>query len=177
MGWQAAISGTGRAIWLSTPFFAALALTLLTMAPLDLFPGPLTAPNFAVIAVFFWALYAPQFFPPLAVFSLGLGMDLLGSGPIGFWTLLLLGLYGAVLSQRAFFLGRSVFGVWMGFAGFALALAVLGWFVQCLYFGRWSNISTPLLQALISIAVFPIAGRLFFGLRRLLTAAPERTYS
>lgn len=177
MPWQAAISGLGRAIWLSTPFFAALALTLLTMAPVDLFPGQAPAPNFAVIAVFFWALYAPQFFPPFAVFSLGLVMDLLGSGPLGFWTLILLGLYGATLSQRAFFLGRTVFGVWVGFAVFALALTILGWFVQCLYFGKWANLLPPILQAMSSIVVFPIAGRLFFGLRRMLTAAPERTYA
>jgi rod shape-determining protein MreD len=176
MGWQAVIAQVGRAVWLSLPFAAALLLTLLTMAPGNFFGGYVGAPNFGVIAVFFWAIYAPNLFPPAAAFALGLTMDLLGAGPIGFWALLLLALYGATLSQRSFFLARSVFGIWAGFAGFALTTALAGWVLSSAYFAQWADPWPPLRETLMSAALFPLAGRFFFGLRRVLTAAPERAY-
>jgi rod shape-determining protein MreD len=177
MSWSALLSGLGRALWLSAPFCAALLLTLITAAPFHAFGDAVPAPNFAVIAVFFWAVYAPQFLPPAGVFVLGLTMDLLGAGPIGFWPLLLLGVYGATLSQRHFFLGRSVFGVWAGFAAIAILATAVGWIVVSLYYGHWSDATRAFGQTLVSILVFPVVGRIFFGLRRMMTAAPERTYS
>jgi rod shape-determining protein MreD len=177
MQFQSLLTGAMRAMWLSAPFCAALLLTLLTMAPVQVLGGAIPAPNFAIIAAFFWAIYAPQLLPPAAVFSLGLIMDLLGAGPLGFWALLLLSVYGLALSQRHFFLGRSVMGVWAGFAAFAILAAAAGWFVLCLYYGHWAAAMPAFAQAFVSIAVFPIVGRVFFALRRMLTAAPERTYS
>lgn len=177
MSWLAVLTGFGRAIWLSAPFCAALLLTLLTMAPIGAFGGAIPAPNFAIIAAFFWAIYAPNLFPPAAVFALGLVMDLLGAGPLGFWPFLLLGVYGLALGQRSFFLGRSVFGIWAGFAVFAILAASAGWFVLCLYYGHWAPVTPALAEAAVSIAAFPVAGRAFLILRRLLTASPERAYS
>lgn len=174
---SALLTGVGRALWLSAPFCAALLLTLLTMAPFHVFGDWLTAPNFAVIAAFFWAVYAPHLLPAAAVFALGLIMDLLGAGPIGFWPLLLLGVYGLTLSQRQFLLGRPVLAIWAGFAVLSIMATVAGWFLSSLYFGHWGDPAPALSQAMVSIAVFPVAGRLFFGLRRMLTTAPERTYS
>jgi rod shape-determining protein MreD len=176
MSWQIFIAQMGRAVWLSVPFGAALLLTLLTMAPGNLFGGVVSAPNFGVIAVFFWAVYAPQLFPPAAAFALGLSMDLLGAGPIGFWALLLLALYGVTLSQRPFFLARSVAGVWAGFAAFAAITALIGWFLSSVYFAQWAAPWPPAREALMSALFFPLVGRIFFGLRRFLTAAPERAY-
>lgn len=173
---QSLLASIAKALWSSAPFCAALLLTLVAMAPVQVF-GVAAAPNFAIIAAFFWAIYAPNLFPPLAIFALGLVMDLLGAGPIGFWPLLLLSVYGLSLSQRHFFLGRSVAGVWAGFGAVAVLTAAAGWFVLCLYYGQWGNAMPAFVQAATSILVFPIAGRAFLGLRRMLTAAPERTYS
>jgi rod shape-determining protein MreD len=174
---QSLLLSLSRAVWLSAPFCAALLLTFATMAPVQVFGGAVPAPNFAIIAAFFWAIFAPQLMPPVAIFALGLTMDLLGAGPVGFWALLLLGVYGLTLSQRHFFLGRSVFGIWAGFAAAAVLAAAAGWFVQCLYYGHWSNPMPAFAEAGMSILVFPVVGRAFLALRRILTAAPERTYS
>lgn len=174
---SALLTGVVRALWLSAPFCAALLLTLVTMAPFHVFGDAIPAPNFAVIAAFFWAIYAPQLLPAAAVFALGLIMDLLGAGPLGFWPLLLLGVYGLGLSQRQFLLGRPVLAIWAGFAVAVVLAAAAGWFLSSLYYGHWGDPAPALSQALMSIVVFPIAGRVFFGLRRMMTTAPERTYS
>jgi rod shape-determining protein MreD len=177
MGVDALLTATGKAIWASAPFCAALLLTLLAMAPIQITGLNASAPNFAIIAAFFWAIYAPQLLPPLAIFALGLTMDLLGAGPLGFWPLVLLSVYGLALGQRQFFLGRSVVGIWAGFGAFSILAAAAGWFVLSLYYGHWGNPMPAFGQALVSIAVFPLVGRAFLSLRRMLTAAPERTYS
>jgi rod shape-determining protein MreD len=174
---QSFLTRVGRALWLSAPFCAALLLTLLTMAPFQVLGGAIPAPNIGIIVAFFWAIYAPHLFPAPAIFVLGLAMDLMGAGPIGFWPLLLLSVYGAALSQRHFFLGRSVMGVWAGFAAVAILATAAGWFVLCLYYGHWGAAMPAFAQAFTTILVFPVAGRAFMALRRMLTAAPERTYS
>jgi rod shape-determining protein MreD len=174
---QSLLTGAGKAIWASAPFCATLLLTLFAMAPVQVLGGAAAAPNFAVIAAFFWAIYAPQFLPPAALFALGLIMDLLGAGPVGFWPFVLLCVYGLALSQRHFFLGRSVASIWAGFGAAAVLAAAGGWFISCLYHGHWTNAMPAFAQALSSFVVFPVAGRLFLSMRRMLTTAPERTYS
>jgi rod shape-determining protein MreD len=174
MSWQALILMVGRALWLSTPFLIVLALVLLTMAPTNMFGRAIPPPDFAIIAVFFWAVYAPHLFPPAAVFALGLAQDLLGAGPIGFWALTLLLIYGLSLSQRVFFIGRTVIGVWLGFAVVAFLAALIAWALSSVYHGAIVDPGNLFARAAISALVFPIAGRFFLFWRRTLTTAPEK---
>ena len=93
--------------------------------------------------------------------------------PIGFWALIYLLAYGFSLSQRVFFFGRTVRGMWLGFAIVAMVMAVVTWIAASTYFMRWLPIGPMLLQAAVSILVFPLVARAFVFVRGFLTTARE----
>jgi len=164
----------GRALFVSMPFFLTAIAMALSLIPLNLFGGWIPAPELGVIAAFFWALYAPALFPPAAIFSLGLVQDICSGGPLGFWAIIYLAVYGFTLSQRAFFIGRSPVGVWLGFAAVSLLSAVAIWLLASTVYNRWVSPGEIFWQAVITAAVFPAIAWLFMMLRRVMTTAPER---
>jgi len=171
---QAIVILLGRALFLSLPFLATLMATLLALVPLNLFGGWVPAPELGVIAAFFWAVYAPALFPPAAIFSLGLVQDFASGGPLGFWAIIYLAVYGFTLSQRVFFIGRSVLGVWLGFCVVSALTAIVIWLLASTIYNRWISPGEILLQAVVTALVFPLIGPLYMMLRRLMTTAPER---
>lgn len=165
----------GRALFVSMPFLVTALAMLVALVPLNLFGGWVPAPSLGVIAAFFWAVYAPALFPPAAIFSLGLIQDFSSlDGPIGFWAIIYLAVYGFTLSQRVFFIGRSVLGVWLGFAVVAVLTAIATWLLASTIYNRWIPPSEIFLQAVVTAAVFPLIAPLFMMLRRAMTTAPER---
>ena len=116
---QSVIILLGRALFVSMPFLITTLAMLVSLVPVNFFGGWVPAPELGVIAAFFWAVYAPALFPPAAIFSLGIIQDFCSGGPFGFWAIIYLAVYGFTLSQRVFFIGRSVIGVWLGFAAVA----------------------------------------------------------
>jgi rod shape-determining protein MreD len=170
---QIGVLWAARQIWYSLPLLVTLAALLLALAPLNLFQGQAPAPDVVLASVFFWAIFGPQFLPAWAVFALGLTQDLATGAPFGFWALIYLVAYGFALSQRVFFFGRTVRGVWLGFIIVALVSAFVTWIVGSTYFSRWLPIEPILLQAVVSIVVFPFAAKAFFFVRGFLTTARE----
>lgn len=170
---QIAIFWAARQIWYSLPLLITLVALLLAMAPLNLFQGYAPAPDIVLASVFFWAIFGPQFLPVWAVFALGITQDLATGAPIGFWALIYLLAYGFSLSQRVFFFGRTVRGVWLGFVIVALVTAVATWIAASTYFMRWLPIGPILLQAAVSIIVFPLVAKTFIFVRGFLTTARE----
>jgi hypothetical protein len=81
--------------------------------------------------------------------------------------------YGFSLSQRVFFFGRTVRGVWLGFVIVAFVTAFVTWVAGSTYFMRWLPIGPILLQAVVSIVVFPLAAKFFLFVRGFLTTARE----
>ncbi len=171
---QSAIVLIGRALFLSMPFLATAIVMLLAIVPIDLFRGWLPGPEFGVIAAFFWAVYAPNLFPPIAIFSLGLVQDFASGGPTGFWALIYLAVYGFTLSQRVFFIGRSLIGIWLGFAAVATISGIAVWLLASTVYNRWVPPTEIFLQVAITTLVFPLVGPMFLALRRAMTTAPER---
>ena len=171
---QSAIILIGRALWLSTPFFATALVMLISLVPISLFRGWVPGPELGLIAAFFWAVYAPALFPPAAMFSLGLVQDFASGGPIGFWALIYLAVYGFTLSQRVFFIGRSVIGVWLGFAAVAVLAGIAIWLLASTIYNRWVPPFEIFLQMAVTALVFPLIAPLFMVLRRAMTTAPER---
>src|SRR5262249_7195983 len=127
-----------------------------------------------VIAAFFWAVYAPALFPPAAIFSLGLIQDFASGGPLGFWAIIYLAVYGFTLSQRVFFIGRSVMGVWLGFAAVSTLTAAATWLLASPFYTRGIPPFDIFWQAAFTALVFPLIAPLFMMLRRMMTTAPER---
>jgi rod shape-determining protein MreD len=171
---QSIIIIIGRALFLSMPFFVTAIAMLIALVPLNLFGGWVPAPELGVMAAFFWAVYAPALFPPAAIFSLGLVQDFGSGGPIGFWAIIYLAVYGFTLSQRAFFIGRSVTGVWLGFTAVSALAGIAIWLLASTVYNRWVPPAEIFLQAAVTAVVFLLVGPLFMMLRRAMTTAPER---
>lgn len=171
---QSVIIILGRALFLSMPFLATALVTLLSLVPLNLFGGWVPAPELGIIAAFFWAVYAPALFPPVAIFSLGMIQDFSSGGPLGFWAIIYLSVYGFTLSQRVFFIGRSVLGVWLGFAVMSALTGVAIWLLASTIYNRWISPGEVFLQMAVTALVFPVIAPLFMMLRRAMTTAPER---
>ena len=162
-----------RQIWYSMPLLVTLSALVLAMAPLNLFQGYAPAPDVVLASVFFWAIFGPQFLPAWAVFVLGISQDFATGAPIGFWALIYLVAYGFSLSQRVFFFGRTVRGVWVGFTIVALVMSLVTWVAASTYYSNWLPIGPIFLQALVSIAVFPLVAKAFFFVRGFMTTARE----
>ena len=170
---QGAIVWLSGRIWFSLPLIVAVAGMMVTMMPMNLFGGWLPAPDIALIAVFFWAIYGPAFLPPWAVLLLGLSHDFASGAPIGFWAVLYLMAYGFTLSQRVFFIGRTGLGAWVGFMIVAAVTAASAWFLGSVVYMRWLPPTQIYLQAIISIAFYLPMSKVFFFMRRMLTTARE----
>ena len=159
--------------WRALPLLVTLTLMLVGNLPLHAFQGGIPTPDFALMSVFFWAMHGPAFMPAWAVFVIGGSQDFAAGTPIGFWILIYLFAYGFTLTQRVFFKGRTGIGVWLGFVLVASITALLTWLLGMLIFERWLNPIDLIAQGLVSLMFYPLFARLFLGVRRLLTTAPE----
>lgn len=164
----------GRALFVSMPFLITSLALLVSLVPLHLFGGWLPAPDLGAIAAFFWAVYAPALFPPAAIFSLGIVQDFCSGAPFGFWATIYLAIYGFTLSQRAFFIGRSFMGMWLGFAAVSALTAVVTWLLVSTIFNRWIQPGEIFLHGLTTALVYPLVAPVYMMLRRAMTTAPER---
>lgn len=89
-------------------------------------------PMLALAVIHFWALRWSRLVPALFVFAVGVVLDLLTSGPVGYWALLYLlgyaaGAYGP--NPRSGSLSQWALG-----AVTLVLVAVAGWFVGSIYF-------------------------------------------
>ncbi|MBI1210561.1 MAG: hypothetical protein GC190_03790 [Alphaproteobacteria bacterium] len=171
---QSVIILLGRALFVSMPFLATALAMVLSMVPVNLFGGWVPGPDLGIIAAFFWAVYAPALFPPAAIFSLGIVQDFCSGGPFGFWAIIYLAVYGFTLSQRVFFIGRTVMGVWLGFVAVGGLASIATWLLASTIYNRWIPPGEIFLQAAVTAIVFPLIAPLFMILRRVMTTAPER---
>lgn len=168
---QAILLWVFRRVWMSLPLIVTIAATLLVMAPMNLFQGALPAPDLALIAVFFWAIFGPSFLPPWAVLVLGLTQDVATGTPIGFWALIYLLAYGFAQSQRVFFVGRTGLGAWVGFAIVAALAAAAAWMLGSIVFMRWLPPGPIYWQAVMTVVFYWPVAKAFMLLRRSLTTA------
>ena len=158
-----------RAFTYATPFFVGVGLILISLMPLSISGGMFTTPAFPLMAIYFWALNRPELMPPLAVFGLGLIQDLLTGGPLGLWALVYLVAYAFIDTQRLILISRVPHRIWIGFGLVMLVAALTAWAVGSLAYGQPVSPVRLAIQALISIAVYPVAGRLLaFVHRRML---------
>ena len=137
-------------------------LTILLAAVLALEPVPLPGyaaltPTFTLMALYHWMIYRPELVPPIALFGIGVGYDLLCGGPPGVTPLLLLVARAAVLNARRWFLDRSFAFLWAGFALLTVGAVALLWALECVLAWQLFGITDSVFRAALSAALFPIA--------------------
>jgi rod shape-determining protein MreD len=140
----------------AVPFVVSLALILLGMLPWSL-PGAATiAPLPLLAAVFYWTGHRPELMPPPMIFILGLLQDLLGGGPPGLTSLLLL-LTRRAIDERARQIARSPFLVeWAGFAVVAAGFEVANWLSRSIYYATVLPLDPLVFHYLCGLCLYPL---------------------
>lgn len=154
------------------PTFTAGLFALAGIVPAGV-PGFSTVtPLLSVAVIFFWVVARPNLLPPAAVFCIGLLQDVLSGGPIGLWALTLLMVQYLSLSQRRFLAGQSFVLGWIGFASIVTGAACLAWLAACIYYDVLLSPMPVLVQAALTVLVYPAIAWILIGLSRWIPAAP-----
>jgi rod shape-determining protein MreD len=161
----------------ATPFLLALVLAMMIAVPLQLPFIGVIAPYLTLAAVYYWAVFRPDLFGYGAAFCLGLFADIVSGGPLGLGALVLVIVLAVAVSQRRFFLGKPFHILWWGFALIAPAAMLLTWLLASIYFGTFLAIGPVLLQAVVTVALFPAVAWLLGRCHALLPRVPASAKS
>ena len=146
---------------LLTPTFITLILVVVSVVPLRILDFTTVVPLLPLISVYHWAIFRPHLLPIYAVFLIGVLQDILTGSPIGVNALVFLLVYGAVLSQKAFFAGRSFFVLWIGFALIAAGASIINWLIISILNTAIVEAQTAIIQFLLTLGFFPAAAWFF----------------
>jgi rod shape-determining protein MreD len=159
------------------------ALSVLSMAVLAVLPwGGDDAVRFAIalmpmMSIQYWAARRPGILPTTLVFAAGLFVDVMSSGPLGFWSLLALlalalGRLEGLVTERSTPAGRA--------AACLCALVVLAaatWAVASVYFNHVVDWRALARGALYVAAAYPLLALVLLPIDRLLAAPRTRLFS
>ena len=140
---------------------------------LDVIPVPqpfdgLMAVPFLTITVYYWAAYRPTLLPVLAVFILGLLLDIMGGTPIGLNAILLVLLHWAISDQRAFLSAQSFLMVWLVFCVVSTGVIIVQWAITGLVNLGWASIALLWPQMLAGIVAYPMLTILLHLIHKIL---------
>jgi len=156
----------------ATPFLIALVLAMLISVPLQVPHVGAVAPYLTLAAVYYWAVFRPDLFGYGAAFCLGLFSDIMTGAPLGLGALVLVAVQAVSVTQRRFFLGKPFHILWWGFAVIAPAALMLTWLLASIYAGALLPIGPALLQAVITVALFPAVAWVLGRCHALLPRVP-----
>jgi rod shape-determining protein MreD len=142
----------------SIPFALALLLVLLSALPATLPVFREAAPAWVFITMFYWSVYRPDLMPVQGAFAIGLLQDLLLGLPPGISALIYVALRGSagIIARHA--TGRSFLKVWLLFVAAAVVAALARHLVMMLWHERLIDPSLAIVQLLLTVAAYPLAG-------------------
>jgi rod shape-determining protein MreD len=133
--------------------FALLALSAM---PLEIAHLGEVRPAFMLMAIYYWTILRPSSLLPVAVFILGLVLDLLSAYPFGMHAFIFVAVQWISSGQRKFMLGQSFLVVWAGFAFIALGAGVAQWALFSLFNLTLLSVKTMLISVMLSVLLFPL---------------------
>ena len=160
-----------RDIWLRidvlsrqlTPFLLTLFLVVLGVLAIEVPGWARVAPLLSLIAIYHWAVYRLDLMPGYAVFSIGFLQDALSGTPIGLMTLVYLSVYGVIVSQQRYLIGKSFSIVWLGFALVSVGAMALAWVLCSLLVGVLVEPRSLCYQYLLGVGFYPVFARFFLA--------------
>ena len=135
---------------------ALFVLLALSATPLEIAHLGEIRPVFMLMAVYYGTILRPSLLPPLAVFLLGLVLDLLSVYPLGMHALIFVAAQWLTRVQRKFLLGQPFPVIWAGFSLVALGAGVLQWILFALFNTALTPVRPMLISVLISALLFPL---------------------
>lgn len=133
---------------------AVTALIFLSTVPLRLAHLEGVRPAFMLMAVYYWSILRPA--PPVAVFLIGLLLDLFSKYTFGLNAVTLVMTQMVTTGQRKFLLGQSFLVIWAGFALVALGAGLVQWAVFSLFDWTLVAIKPMLISTILSSCLFPV---------------------
>ncbi|MDV6332592.1 hypothetical protein [Asticcacaulis sp. 201] len=141
--------------WILAPALMSIGLTLALAAAFQPFGFYLPEPVSPLILAFAWPLIRPSYFAPLVLGVLGLFLDMFWGASLGFWTISLMLVYGALVTARTYIVGQEwivVFGIFLLTEGLFFSLCVLLTLVDT---GVWPRLWGVVEQAFATTLLFP----------------------
>lgn len=113
------------------------------------------APMLPMMAVYYWSLHRPELLPFWAVFLIGLVIDTLTGGTLGFNALMLLLLSAFMRPQRRYLFERGFATHWVVFMVVVAVFEFLRWLVMAAIVHKFLSLGDPALRVLLAIALYP----------------------
>ncbi len=157
--------------WLArvlVPLTITVALVVLGIVPLPLPYFHSMGSGLATIAVYYWAIHAPHLLRAPLVFAVGLVGDALGMAPLGVGTLVLLLVYGLVLSQRRLLVGAPFVVVWWGYMVTGAGAGLILWLLSSFTAGTLIDPTLAAFAYLWSLGAYPLVAFLLALAQRVL---------
>jgi rod shape-determining protein MreD len=155
------------------PIATTLLAALVTILPLRIPGYAALTPAFTLMAAYHWTIYRPDLLPPLVLFAIGIGEDLLVGAPVGVGALELLLTYTAVIGYRRYFVNRTFPFVWSGFTLLTVCAMFVLWAVHCLLDATLLDFRNTIFRAVLTVAIFPVASFLLGRTQRALMGASQ----
>ena len=137
-------------------------VTILCTGLLAVLPWGATEPVRLILAflplalVHYWSLRRPDLVAPALVFAVGLLVDLLGQGPLGYWALLALLVSALGRLQAAMWTPSTAVGRAMGFLAAMGVAGVAGWGIASLYMGETTDPQPFAMAVFVMVAIYPL---------------------
>ena len=138
-----------------SPVGISVILVLLSVIPTHVPGYGSIVPQFALMSVFHWTVFRPDLFPIIAVFITGVLQDALSGAPMGLNTIVFLTVFGVVLGQRRFFLGKTFLVEWLGFSIIAAGASIQAWLLLSAYHVNFMTPTPIFFQYLMTIGFYP----------------------
>ncbi len=153
------------------PIATTVLAALLSIEPLHLVGYAALTPAFTLMATYHWTIYRPDLLPVLSLFLIGTIQDLLSGGLPGVTAVTLLLARAIVLPHRHYFVDRRFPFIWAGFTLLTGGAMLFLWALHSMLAAELLDLRGPVLRAVLTIAVFPIASFLLGRSQRALIGA------
>lgn len=126
-----------------------------------------------ISTVFFWSIYRPASMPAIAVFCLGLLIDLFNFSPPGIVIFIFLVVYGVGVTQRFRLARYNFLLLWTIFSLLAIIVFMLQWILTSVFSLKFMPYSSFLFEIIFAIGFYPLLSILFTWAHRTI-ANPEQ---
>ena len=163
----AAFNQLDRLLKRALPAGLTLLIVLLSVVPIPVPEYAVLAPNFALMAVFYWTIHRPDLFPAWGAFAIGLFDDVLSGAPLGLNALVLLLTHFTIMSQHKVFRGKAFWLIWLAFVIVAAGAQLLTVAIGLALKGAIPAGPIVAAQYALSVALYPAVAAFLGRVQRL----------
>jgi len=140
----------------AAPVMITFILCCIMILPFGLPVSSAITPNLFLISVFYWALYRAKLLPLVAVFIIGLFLDVFNGDYFGLNALWGVVTYGVIYQQRHFLMPLSFSVIWAIFAATLVVMTGLGILAHFAYGGTQVDELSIFIKTVLTLCLYPI---------------------